>query len=41
MFGATNDVETFQTGLSIGSKRMSRFSLKDELPFALGNLSSQ
>ena len=36
MFGATNGVETFQNGLSICSKRMSRLSLKDELPFALG-----
>ena len=36
MFGATNGVETYQTGTSICSKKLSRFSLKDELPFALG-----
>ena len=37
MFGTTNGVETYQTGTSICSKKLSRLSLNDELTlFALG-----
>ena len=41
MRDTTNGVETYQTGLSICCKKLSRFSLLDELPFCPGYFSSR